>query len=207
MFKLPNISFFSIPNVCSILIRFPTQVTRWFMQTVLHARRQRKYCSIINLKPTRPQSSVECEVECVSKLNLPNKKRIKRKAKDMNFRLLTCHRRQDPKINVASRKSVKGSKKKSRTHKKSSTRQKRLHKPSYIASNLFSKNFYPANYFFQDDHQQPSRTRVGVNDHYGFLITARNPPQIPRKNYRMIQSHQQAAMFGVKVGYNRLFCH
>lgn len=126
----------------------------------------------------------------------------------MNFRLLTCHRRQKyPKINVASQKSVKGSKKKSRKHKKSSTRQKRLHKTSYISSNIFSKNFYPANYFFQDDQQQRARlydSRVGVNnDHYGFLITARNPPQISRKNHQIL-NHQQLAMYGMKVGYNRL---
>lgn len=125
----------------------------------------------------------------------------------MNFRLLTCHRRQKyPKINVASKKSVKGNKKKSRKHKKSSTRQKRVHKSSYISSNLFTKNFYPANYFFQDDQQRMRLydSRVGVNDHYGFLITARNPPQIPRKNHLMIQNQQQIAMNGMKVGFNRI---
>lgn len=129
----------------------------------------------------------------------------------MNFRFLTCHRRQKhPKINVASRKSVKGSKKRSRNHKKSTTRQKRIQKTSYISSNLFSKNFYPANYFFQDDQQRTrlndSRVGVNINDHYGFLITARNPPQIPRKNYQMIQN-QQFTKYGMKVGEDWLLCH
>jgi hypothetical protein len=46
---------------------------------------------------------------------------------------------------------------------------------------VFSKNFYPANYFFQDDYRARlhEHTRVGVNDQNGFLITTRNPPQLP----------------------------
>lgn len=126
----------------------------------------------------------------------------------MNFRLLTCHRRQKyPKTNVSSRKSVKSCKKKSRKHKKSSSRQKRINKTSYIASNIFSKNFYPANYFFQDaDHQQQqararlydSRSRVGVNDHYGFLIT-KNPPQILLKNRQTNKSYRQPTIYNTKV--------
>lgn len=112
----------------------------------------------------------------------------------MTFRLLTCHRRQKyPKTNLASaRKSSNAAKAKSsssRSRKKYSRTPKvrRLHaKSSYIASNALSKNFYPANYFFQD-HQRArlydsSTARVGVNDHYGFLITARNPPQLPTMN-------------------------
>lgn len=115
---------------------------------------------------------------------------MREEEENMTFKLLTCHRRQKrPKTNLASaRKSSNAAKAKSssRSHKKSS-RTRRLHtKSSYLASNVLSKNFYPANYFFQD-HQRArlydsSTSRVGVNDHYGFLITARNPPQLPTMN-------------------------
>jgi hypothetical protein len=97
----------------------------------------------------------------------------------MHINFLTCHQRdKQPKSNVSSRKAVK---KKSKKHKKSSTHRRRL-KTSYVSSNLFSKNFYPANYFFQNDyrtHINDDSPRVGVNDQNGFLITQRNPPQLP----------------------------
>lgn len=131
----------------------------------------------------------------------------------MTFKLLTCHRRQKrPKTNLASaRKSSNAAKAKSssRSHKKSS-RTRRLHaKSSYLASNVLSpKNFYPANYFFQD-HQRArvydsSTSRVGVNDHYGFLITARNPPQLPTMNAN--HPRQRMSQFThSKVGQNDFF--
>lgn len=97
----------------------------------------------------------------------------------MHLNFLSCNQREKyPKSNVSSRKSVK---KKSKKHKKSSTHRRRL-KPSYVSSSLFSKNFYPANYFFQNDyltHINDDSPRVGVNDQNGFLITHRNPPQLP----------------------------
>ncbi|KAG5672086.1 hypothetical protein PVAND_002241 [Polypedilum vanderplanki] len=128
----------------------------------------------------------------------------------MNFKFLTCHESvKQPKSNVANRKSVK---KKNSSHKKSSTHRRRI-KNTYKSSNLFSKNFYPANYFFQDDYRaRLYDTRVGVNDQNGFLITARNPPQIPsqaimpRKNLpssMMLLQQQQNYQYylPMKVGF------
>lgn len=104
----------------------------------------------------------------------------------MNFRLLTCHGRQkQPKSNLASARKSSKNRKKSRT--------RRLHvKNSYIGT----KNFYPANYFFQDRHhhhrrQYESGNRVGVNDHYGFLITPRNTPQHPQQMPMNSNHYQQ----------------
>lgn len=126
----------------------------------------------------------------------------------MNLKFLKCHERH-PKINVSSQKSVKKKSSKRKKHKKSSRRRV---KNSYITSNLFSKNFYPANFFFQDEHQgriydTPSSSyKVGVND---FLITpSQNPPQLPpmmmkRISNRNLQQQQQNALhhyLPMKVG-------
>jgi hypothetical protein len=129
----------------------------------------------------------------------------------MNLQLLSCHRREHPKINVASRKSVKKKSKSKRKHKKSSSHSRRRIKSSYLSSNLFSKNFYPANFFFQnDDHQRLFESshshRVGVNDQNGFLITQRNrnppqlPPQLPRKNF-LPSSRMLLQQHYMKVGF------
>lgn len=105
----------------------------------------------------------------------------------MNFKFLTCRESasERPKSNVTNRKSVK---KKSSKHKKSSSsHNKRRVKSSYKSSSLFSKNFYPANYFFQDDYRTRLHdTRVGVNDQNGFMITTRNPPQLPLQTSMMM---------------------
>lgn len=96
----------------------------------------------------------------------------------MNFKLVTCYRRQKyPKINVATKKSVKKKSSGKKKRKRSSNHRHRG-KNSYISSNLYSKNFYPANYFFQDDPKSRYfNTRVGVYDQYGYLIT-RNTPHL-----------------------------
>jgi hypothetical protein len=136
----------------------------------------------------------------------------------MNFRLFTCHRRQKyPKINVASARKAStraNREQKSRKHRKKSSRVRRLHKGSYMPSNVFSKNFYPANYFFQEQHQPKMRV-VGGNDHYGFLITARNPPQhpssfvnhhLPTRSHKTILPNHQRQFSHYKVGRNSFSC-
>lgn len=138
------------------------------------------------------------------KKSLKKSKKVQKNKKIMNFKFLKCyHRQKHPKINVASRKSVKKKSSSKKRHKKS-----KRPKNSYISSNIFSKNFYPANYFFQDDYRtRIYDTRVGVNDQNGFLITTRNtpqlPPPLPRKNppSRANQQHQTSHNYlSMKVG-------
>lgn len=94
----------------------------------------------------------------------------------MNFKLVTCYRRQKyPKINVATKKSVKKNSSGKKKRKSSSNHRRRV-KNSYVSSNLYSKNFYPANYFFQDDSKICFfNPQVGVNDRNGYLITRNTP--------------------------------
>ena len=120
----------------------------------------------------------------------------------MNFKLVTCYRRQKyPKLNVASKNAdkKKSSGKKKRKKSSSHHRQHRV-KSSYIPSD-FSQNFYPANYFFQDDQKiQIYDTRVGVNDRNGYLIT-RNTPQ-PHHSRRFLPSSQSLSQqYLWKVGF------
>lgn len=95
----------------------------------------------------------------------------------MNFKLVTCYRRQKyPKVNVASKKSVKKKSSGKKKRKSSSSHRSRRVKNSYVSSNLYTRNFYPANYFFQDEPKiRYSNTRVGVNDQTGYLITRNTP--------------------------------
>lgn len=102
----------------------------------------------------------------------------------MNFKLTTCYRRQKyPKVNVATKKSAKKKSSGNKKRRKSSNHRHRV-KNSYVSSNLFSKNFYPANYFFQDElpklrHVPDTRhvpdSRVGVIDRNGYLINRITP--------------------------------
>ena len=95
----------------------------------------------------------------------------------MNFKLVTCYRRQKyPKVNVATKKSVKKKSSGMKKRKRSSSSHRHRVKNSYVSSNLYSKNFYPANYFFQEDPKvRYFNTRVGVNDQNGYLITRNTP--------------------------------
>lgn len=137
------------------------------------------------------------------------------KWRKMHLNFLTCHQSEShPKSNVAGRKAVK---KKSKKHKKSSAHRRRL-KTSYVSSNLFSKNFYPANYFFQNDYRthinDDSPRAVGVNDQNGFMITQRNPPQLllpPRhlpSSRLLLQQYQSQSRHyhPMKVGYSLCSC-
>lgn len=69
---------------------------------------------------------------------------------------MECYKRKRryPKSNVGMKKCVTKNKSKSRVKKKrkssSSSRKPRM-KSSFISSNLYSNDFYPANYFFQED--------------------------------------------------------
>lgn len=115
----------------------------------------------------------------------------------MNFKLVTCYRR--PKVNVATKKSVKSKSGQKKKRKKSSTHRHRV-KNSYVSSNLFSKNFYPANYFFQDDPKlRFSDSRVGVNDQNGFLIT-RNTPHLVQSRRALPSSRALSQQYLWKVG-------
>lgn len=118
---------------------------------------------------------------------------------EMNFKLVTCYRRQKhPKLNVATKKSVK-KKSSGKKRKKPSSHRHRV-KNSYVSSNLFSKNFYPANYFFQDDPKNRFRdARVGVNDQNGFLIT-RNTPHLAQQRRVLPSSRALSQQFLWKVG-------
>jgi hypothetical protein len=121
----------------------------------------------------------------------------------MNFKLVTCYKRQKyPKVNVAAKKSVKKSNGKKKRKKSSSTSSHRHHrtKNTYVSSNLFSKNFYPANYFFQDDPKiRVVDSRVGVNDRNGFLIT-RNTPHLTQQRRSLPSSQALSQQYLWKVG-------
>lgn len=121
----------------------------------------------------------------------------------MNFKLVTCYRTSKyPKANVATKKSVKkktsvGKKKR----KKSPSTHRHRVKTSYVSSNLFSKNFYPANYFFQDDPRSRlfAEPRVGVNDQNGFVIT-RNTPHLAQPRRVLPSSRALSQQYMWKVG-------
>lgn len=118
----------------------------------------------------------------------------------MNFKLVTCYRRQKhPKVNVATKKSVKKKSSGTKKRKKSSKHRHRM-KSSYISSNLFSKNFYPANYFFQDEPKtRLFDNRVGVNDQNGYLIT-RNTPHLAQPRRALPSSRTLSQQYLWKVG-------
>lgn len=119
----------------------------------------------------------------------------------MTFKLVTCYRRPKyPKINVATKSSVK--KKSSGKKRKKSTSHRHRSKSSYVSSSLFSKNFYPANYFFQDDPRNRFvDTRVGVNDQNGFLIT-RNTPHLAPQRHVLPSSRALSQHYLSKVGWH-----
>ena len=121
----------------------------------------------------------------------------------MNFKLMTCYRQQkNPKVNVASKKSVKKKSSGTKKRKKSSNHRHRV-KNSYVASNLFSKNFYPANYFFQDEPKnQLFDTRVGVNNQSGLQIT-KNTPHLAQSRRTFPSSRTLSQQYLWKVGSNR----
>lgn len=128
----------------------------------------------------------------------------------MNFKFETCYRRQKyPKVNVATRKSVKKKSSGKKKRRKSSNHRHRV-KNSYVSSNLFSQNFYPANYFFQDEpkpRQQVLDTRVGVIGRSGYLIN-RNTPHIHRRllpSSRMLTHHPWKV--GTYQGYRSDLSH
>lgn len=105
----------------------------------------------------------------------------------MNFKLVTCYRSsKHPKISAAAKSSAK---KRSKKRKKS-----RRVKNTYLPSNLVTKNFYPANYFFQDEPKLRDH-RVGGN---GFLITRNTPHNHQRR--ALPSSRILSAQFQHKVG-------
>ena len=115
----------------------------------------------------------------------------------MNLKFVKClAREKKPKVNVSVRRSVnRNANRKKR--KNVSSHRNRL-KSSYVSSNLYSRNFYPANYFFQDQSKSIGNHQEGVNSHNGLLIT-RNTPQFTQKT-RLKTFTQQPANFWHKVG-------
>lgn len=115
----------------------------------------------------------------------------------MNLKFVKClAREKKPKVNVSVRRSVnRNANRKKR--KNVSSHRNRL-KSSYVSSNLYSRNFYPANYFFQDESKSIGNHREGVNSHNGILIT-RNTPQFSQKT-RLKTFTQQPANLWYKVG-------
>lgn len=126
----------------------------------------------------------------------------------MNFKLVTCYRRRKhPKINVASKTSDRKKSSGKKKRKKSSTHRHHRVKNSYVGSSIFSKNFYPANYFFQDEPKsRVFDTRVGVNEpQNGFLIT-RNTPHLAQQQRVLPSSRALSQQYLLKVGYRALLC-
>ncbi|CRK89459.1 CLUMA_CG003200, isoform A [Clunio marinus] len=123
----------------------------------------------------------------------------------MNFKLVTClHRKKYPKTNVATKKTVKKKSNGKKKRKKSSQNHKHRMKNSYMSSNLFSKNFYPANYFFQDESKlKHFNTRVGVYDRNGLVIT-RNTPFLVHPRHVLPSSRALSQQYLLKVGLKSL---
>lgn len=119
----------------------------------------------------------------------------------MNFKLVTCYRKKKyPKVNVAAKKSVKQKSSGTKAKRKKSSNQRHRVKNSYVSSNLFSKNFYPANYFFQDDPKSHHfDARVGVNDPNRYLIT-RNTPHSTQTRRFLPSSRTLSQQYLRKVG-------
>lgn len=119
----------------------------------------------------------------------------------MNFKLATCYRKKKyPKVNVAVKRSAIKNSSGSKKKRKKSSNQRRRVKNSYVSSNLVSKNFYPANYFFQDDPKtRHFDTRVGVNEPNGYLIT-RNTPHSSQTRRVLPSSRSLAQQYLRKVG-------
>lgn len=122
----------------------------------------------------------------------------------MNLKFVKClARKKKPKVNVSVRRSV--NKKTNRTKRKNVSSHRNRLKSSYVSSNLYSRNFYPANYFFQDESKSFGSNREGVNNRNGTLIT-RNTPQFSQKA-RLKTFTQQPANFWLKVGSNQVTFH
>lgn len=117
----------------------------------------------------------------------------------MNFKLVTCYRKSKyPKVNVVSKKGAKKKSSSGKKKRKKSSTHRHRGKSSYVSSNLFSRNFYPANYFFQDDRTF-AEPRVGVNDQSGFLIT-RNTPHLAQPRRVLPSSRVLSQQHSWKVG-------
>ena len=115
----------------------------------------------------------------------------------MNLKFVKCLvRKKKPKVNVSVRRSV--NKKTNRKKRKNVSSHRNRLKSSYVSSNLYSRNFYPANYFFQDESKSFGSNREGVNNRNGIMIT-RNTPQFSQKS-RSKTFPQQPTNFWHKVG-------
>lgn len=105
---------------------------------------------------------------------------------------MECYKRKRryPKSNVGSKKCVK-SKSKSRVKKKrkSSSSHKLRMKNSFISSNLYTNDFYPANYFFQNDKINSNFNIPYINNnhegvrthHYNSTLINSNTPHLRRR--------------------------
>lgn len=115
----------------------------------------------------------------------------------MNLKFVKClARKKKPKVNVSIKRSV--NKKTNRKKRKSVSNHRNRLKSSYVSSNLYTRNFYPANYFFQDESKSIGSNREGVYNRNGIMIT-RNTPQFSQKS-RLKANMQQPANFWHKVG-------
>lgn len=115
----------------------------------------------------------------------------------MNLKFVKClARKKKPKVNVSVKRSV--NRNANRKKRKSVSSHRNRLKSSYVSSNLYSRNFYPANYFFQDESKSIGSYREGVKNRNEILIT-RNTPQFSQKT-RLKATTQQPANFWHKVG-------
>lgn len=103
----------------------------------------------------------------------------------MNLKFFSCAFQKYPKLNLLS--SKRSSKSPKKRKKRSSRSHRSRPKPTYVSANL-SRNFYPANYFFQEEptqHQKRLQSLpMGVNQ-FNHLpsskVIARNTPTLAQQ--------------------------
>ena len=115
----------------------------------------------------------------------------------MNLKLFSCAFKKYPKLNLSSSKKTSKSPKKRR--KRSSRSHRSRPKPTYVSASL-SRNFYPANYFFQDEpiqHQKRLQSLpMGVNqfNHLPSKVIARITPTLAQQQQLIkVKQHRRSS--------------